>query len=177
MRLHMMKALAPAMALFCGLGGPASAEESDRRGYLGSHVPAPVGALELKAASGYTQGFGNIAPGRDLDRVGGAGIGVGADLDYRLTPAWSVGVEGQYQAISGKDNTSARGVTANMGATYHLAPVLRGDPWVRLGTGYRWVWENDVGGVSGMNTLRHGFAPESRPRGPQISGPESQGEI
>jgi peptidoglycan-associated lipoprotein len=42
--------------------------------------------------------------------------------------------------------------------TYHFDPVLRGDPWLRLGTGYRMLWENDpVGSAAGTSVMRHGF--------------------
>jgi outer membrane protein OmpA-like peptidoglycan-associated protein len=55
------------------------------------------------------------------------------------------------------ENSSSRGLAANLGATYHFEPVVRGDPWLRLGTGYRMVWENDPTGASGATVLRHGF--------------------
>ncbi len=135
-----------------------SAYGQDRNeSYLAQHVRAPSDALELKVGSGYTQGFGNIAPGRAMDRVGGPGIGVGIEADYRLSRPWSIGVEGQYQELTNMENASSRGIAANLGATYHFEPVLRGDPWARLGSGYRMIWEVDPTGSPGVINLHHGF--------------------
>jgi outer membrane protein OmpA-like peptidoglycan-associated protein len=139
----------------------ASAQES-RRSWLTQPLDAPNQALELRIGSGYTQPFGNIAPGRGFPEVAGAGLGVTGDVDYRLNPHWSLGFEGQFQQLTSEQNASARGFAANFGATYHFAPTVRGDPWLRLGAGYRFFWENDVVGVPGVTTqgvsyLRHGF--------------------
>jgi outer membrane protein OmpA-like peptidoglycan-associated protein len=130
-------------------------ERSDS--YLAQHVRAPREALELKVGAGYTEGFGMIAPGRTFADVTGAGIGVSADIDYRLSHPWSLGVEGQYQEFSKEQNSSARGLAANLGVTHHFDPVLRGDPWLRLGTGYRLLWENNPSGAQGITVMRHGF--------------------
>jgi outer membrane protein OmpA-like peptidoglycan-associated protein len=136
---------------------PSTAARAQEESYLRQREPAPSDAFELKAASGYTQGFGSLAPGRDVNKVAGAGLGVGAELDYRMTREWSLGVEGQYQGYTGVNNSSAWGFNANIGPTYHMAPVYRGDPWVRLGTGYRGVWEKGAAGVPGADISRHGF--------------------
>jgi peptidoglycan-associated lipoprotein len=34
---------------------------------------------------------------------------------------------------------------------------LRGDPWLRLGTGYRLLWETNPSGAQGITVMRHGF--------------------
>ncbi len=125
--------------------------------YMEQHVRAPSDAFELKVGTGYTQGFGNVAPGRPIDDVAGAGIGASADVDYRINIPWSIGVEGQYQEFSSAQNTSSRGLAVNLGATYHFMPVLHGDPWLRFGTGYRFVWENDPVGAPNLSVLRHGL--------------------
>ncbi len=136
----------------------ATAQAQERReSYLQEHVRAPSNALELRIGTAYTQGFGNVAPATSVDRVAGAGFGVGLDVDYRMDHNWSFGVEGQYQEFQAGQSSSSRGMVANLGATYHFLPVLRGDPWLRLGTGYRWLWENDPVGASGITVLRHGF--------------------
>src|SRR4051812_12716490 len=124
---------------------------------LTAPVAAPENALELKLGTGYTQGFGNLAPGRAMPRVAGAGLGGSLDIDYRMSRRWSLGVEGQYQEFSSHDNTGARGLAGNIGATYHFSPIRRGDPFVRLGTGYRMLWETKPGFVEGQTTMRHGF--------------------
>jgi outer membrane protein OmpA-like peptidoglycan-associated protein len=145
--------LGSSLALFAA---PASAQERSES-YLSQHLRAPSNALELKIGTGYTQGFGNAGPSRPLQDLGGAGLGASLDVDYRLSRPWSVGVESQYQELTDKDNTSARGLAFNAGATYHLDPLVRGDPWVRVGTGYRLLWENDPSGARGLTVLRHGF--------------------
>jgi len=137
----------------------ASAQETET--YLSEHLRAPGNALEIKVADGYTQGFGNLAPGRGLPSVLGAGNAVSADLDYRLTPVWSVGVEGQYQSFSPELNSKVQGAALNFGATYHFSPVMRGDPWLRIGTGYRWLWEYDPPGLGGLWVDRHGIEAAS----------------
>ncbi len=120
-------------------------------------VRAPSNALELKVGTGYTQGFGSVAPTREMGEVAGAGIGVSADIDYRIDPRWSFGLEGQYQEFTAQQNSAARGLAGTLGATYHFAPVDRGDPFLRLGTGYRFLWEVDPPGFAGTSVLRHGF--------------------
>ena len=125
--------------------------------YFADRIAAPSHALELKVGTGYTQGLGNIATGRGIPSVAGAGLGANLDIDYRLNQRWSIGIEGQYQEFNHEENTSVRGLVGNVGATYHFAPTLRGDPWIRLGTGYRMVWENDPTGAPGTTPLRHGF--------------------
>lgn len=124
---------------------------------LGSPVQAPSNALELKVGAGYTQGFGRTAPTRTLPEVGGAGGAIGAEIDYRINPKWSVGVESQYYDLANSENTSARGLVGNLGATYHFLPSQFGDPFARLGTGYRFLWENEPNGVTNTTVLRHGF--------------------
>jgi len=152
---HIIAVFGGALGLVSVLGTVARAQEQE--GYLTQHVPAPSDALELKVGTGYTQGFGMTAPGRSLPSVAGAGLGVSADVDYRLTPLWSFGGEAQYQEFTSEQNSSARGLAANLGATYHFDPNVRGDPWLRLGAGYRLLWENDPSGVSGVTVVRHGF--------------------
>jgi outer membrane protein OmpA-like peptidoglycan-associated protein/outer membrane protein W len=144
-------------ALVTTIGTTAAAQERNEP-YLAQHVRAPSDALELRIGTGYTQGFGNVAPGRSISNMSGAGVGVGVDVDYRLSRPWSIGLEAQYQELSAEQNSSARGLAANLGVTYHFDPVLRGDPWMRLGTGYRLLWENDpVESAAGTTLLRHGF--------------------
>jgi len=138
--------------------GPQLAPELGVEGdYFKKGIPAPNRALELKIGSGYTQGIGMILPGTGMPSIAGPGIGVNADLDYRSTPHTSVGVAGQYQEFqNGRQNSAARGLAGTLGVTYHASPMLRGDPWARLGVGYRMLWSVDpVAG--GPTTLIHGF--------------------
>ena len=145
-----------ALALASALSPSARAQEADT--YLRERVAAPSDALELKVGTAYTQGFGNIAPARRLSDSGGPGFGASVDVDYRVDPTWSVGVEGQYQAFGTERNSSAQGFSTNLGATAHFSPTYRGDPWARLGTGYRLYWESNPSDVAGGGTvLRQGF--------------------
>ena len=125
--------------------------------YLAQHLRAPSQALELKVGTGYTQGIGMLTPTRTISNASGAGIGASLDIDYRIDHRWSIGGEGQYQEFQSAQNSSARGLAFNAGATYHFDPVLRGDPWVRLGTGYRLFYENDPTDQPGVTWTRHGF--------------------
>ena len=161
MRYITVVGLGGTLAVASTLAAVASAQESGKN-YRTGRLDAPSQAFELRVGTGYTQGFGNIAPSRSIPDVAGAGIGASADLDYRMNPHWSVGVEAQYQELTSEQNLSARGLAANIGATYHFAPMFRGDPWLRLGTGYRILWDNNVQGTSGAVTqgvsyVRHGF--------------------
>ena len=135
---------------------PAYTHPDIAESYYKGSLPAPQQAFELRVASGYTQGFGNIVPNRTIHSVAGAGIGAGADIDYRVSPHFSFGVGGQYQQFMAENNSASRGVVGNLGFTVHGAPYLRGDPWLRLAAGYRLLWDvNPVGG--GPTVLTHGF--------------------
>ncbi|SRR5579883_509870 len=133
-------------------GRSASAQEQT---YAQKGIPAPTNALELKVGTEYTQGFGMIAPGQSIGDTAGPGFGVHVDADYRAAPAWSLGLQGEYQEFATERDTAARGFVGNLGVTAHLAPYVRGDPWLRLATGYRFLWQVDPPGAP--TTLLHGF--------------------
>jgi hypothetical protein len=122
------------------LAPSADAQES----YLRSPVPPPSRAVELQMSAGYTQGFGNIFPNHGINDVAGAGLGLTAALGYRFTPLVSLEAEGQYQAFVSENFGTSQGLDLNVGVTLHGAPYRRGDPWLRLGTGYRWLWLSDA---------------------------------
>jgi hypothetical protein len=109
--------------------------------YVQQAVAAPANALELKLGTGYTEGFGRIAPSQSIPDVAGGGLGVDVDVDYRVDPRWSLGIQGEYQEFTNEVDMAARGLASNVGFTYHALPQLRGDPWLRLGTGYRLLWQ------------------------------------
>jgi hypothetical protein len=135
-------ALLTAGALAWGTSAHAQEERYFHRG-----VSAPSDAFELGVGTGYTQGFGLIQPARDIPSVAGAGIGVDVNLAYRVNPVWSLGVQGEYQEFASELNTAARGLAGNVGVTMHAAPVHRGDPWLRIATGYRGLWSVNPPGV------------------------------
>jgi hypothetical protein len=149
-----------ALALFgsvaLGLCGVTALESSAgaQESYFRSPVPAPSRAFELQLSGGYTQGFGSIFPNHSITDVAGAGLGLTAAVGYRYNPHVSFEVEGQYQAYSSENAGTAQGLDLNVGVTLHGAPYRRGDPFLRLATGYRWLWLNDtVTGPLGFNTL------------------------
>ncbi len=112
--------------------------------YFRSSVPAPSRSVELQMSAGYTQGFGNIFPNQGIGDVAGAGLGLTAAIGYRFTPLVSLDFEGQYQAFISEDFGTSQGLDINAGVTLHGAPYRRGDPWLRLATGYRWLWLNNA---------------------------------
>jgi hypothetical protein len=144
-------------AVLWGVGDLAwgSAAHAQEKPYLQQSVPAPVHAFELQEGGGYTQGFGLIMPGVGIPSVAGAGVSGYVGLGYRVNPLWSVGVQGEYQQFAGENNELARGFLGNVGVTLHAAPMTRGDPWMRVATGYRGLWSVNPPGMP--TTLIHGF--------------------
>ncbi len=136
---------------------PSASAQEQQEAYVKQVVPAPSNSFELKFGAGYTQGFGNIAPGSSILSVAGAGIGVSADFDYRIDPALSFGLESQYQEFTTENNSGSRGLDLNLGVTYHVSPEQRGDPFLRLGTGYRMLWDVDHIGAPNSTSMYHGF--------------------
>jgi outer membrane protein OmpA-like peptidoglycan-associated protein len=157
---HTSTTIVAVLAVTSTLCATARAQEQERgMAYPKGHVPAPSNAFELRLGTGYTQGFGNLAPGRGIDHVAGAGIGANADFDYRMNPFSSFGIEAQYQEFNDAENYSSRGLVGNIGPTFHFRPIFRGDPWLRVATGYRLLWENTPLGIQNLSVLRHGFEP------------------
>jgi hypothetical protein len=143
-----------ALAALCALA-PASRAGAQEAPYLDRPLLPPSGALELRAGMGYTQGFGMVAPRRGVADVAGPGATVDLAADYRATPLWSLGLGCSFQEFSSALNTGARGVAADAGVTLHAAPALRGDPWLRVGAGYRLIW--DVNPPATISTARQGL--------------------
>lgn len=120
-------------------------------------LPAPSNAFEVKFASGYTQGLGHIAPGTHVVNVAGAGLAIAVDFDYRINPFFSLGVESQFQEFVTENNEGSRGLAANIGVTGHAAPLSRIDPFLRLGTGYRLLWDTQPTVAPNQTLVYHGF--------------------
>ncbi len=143
------------LALACTLFWSLSARAQQEGPYSKPLLAAPSNALELTVGTGYTQGLGMISPRRAVVDVAGPGVSVDAGADYRLNPTWSVGIQGEYQEFRSVQNFGARGFGSNLGVTLHVWPVLREDPWLRVGGGYRLLW--DVRPPGTATALRHGF--------------------
>jgi hypothetical protein len=132
-----------------------AAARAQEAGYFQQGVAAPSNALELALSAGYTQGFGMASPDKSIADIAGPGIGIDVDVGYRATPAWAIGLQAEYAQFQSAFNTAARGVVGNVGVTYHAAPHLRGDPSVRIASGYRLLW--DVSPLAFPTTVRDGF--------------------
>jgi hypothetical protein len=141
-----------AAAVFAGSEATAGAQEVVN---WQRQLPAPVDSLELKVGTGYTQGFGMILPHVGIPHVAGAGVGVNAEADFRQSPYWSWGIQGQYQELGSQDNRGTRGVVGNIGVTAHGSPYSATDPWARLGAGYRLLWLVDP--PNEPTLMIHGF--------------------
>jgi outer membrane protein OmpA-like peptidoglycan-associated protein len=132
-----------------------TAQPEEGGGFFNQHLDAPSQAFEMSMRTGYTQGFGSLHEGANFNDVIGPGFALDFGLAYRINPRWSVGAFGQYQEFEAKRTASARGMLAGFAAAYHFTPYKRADPWVQLGTGYRFLWENT--GDSRTNIFTHGF--------------------
>jgi hypothetical protein len=107
-------------------------------------------AFEVQLSTGYTQGFGNLARGVSIDDVAGGGLGLTAAVGYRASPRFSAEIEGQYQQYSPETSNTANGFNANVGVTFHASPESRGDPWLRLATGWRAIAQHTPSGPVGF---------------------------
>lgn len=138
------------------LASSASAQQtSEKKTYFDQRVAAPSSAVELTLGSGYTQPLGSLERNVGMPTIGLQGIGFDLGLAYRLDPHWAIGAGGQYHEIFGPNARGVRGVTAGVDASYHVNPQARLDPWLQVGTGYRFLWVDHT--KPAPNTLDHGF--------------------
>jgi hypothetical protein len=133
---------AAAVAMGAALWGSTAFAQAERPGV--SVMPAPAKTLEAQAGTGYTQGFGSIGPATPIAEVAGPGIAFTADIGYRLAPRWSLEVEGQYQQFAAENGTASNGLDVNIGTTLHARPQHRTDPWLRIGSGVRSLWQHNA---------------------------------
>lgn len=148
---HVIAVLAGCL-LSVATGTGARAQQSEVPPRSSQSSPKP---FEVEAGAGYVLGLGTIAPHQSYDGVPGSGFGITAGFDYRVSWRWAVGIQGQYYDFSTDPSSPARGLAANLGATWHFNRAYRADPWLRVGTGYRLLWEGDS--PTGAMVLRHGF--------------------
>ena len=119
----------------------------------------PIQAFEINGSIGYTQGFGEIVDGLNVNKVITEGLGTELGLGYRIDPHWSVGAYGQYNQFSAERSDQARGLTAGLQVTYHILPFEHWDPWLQFGTGYRILWEQPANDSGLPTVMTHGFEP------------------
>ncbi len=147
-----------AIALALASASQASAQNAQpvgEKGYADQPLAAPVKGLELVVGTGYTQGFGSLQKGVDMDSVATPGIAVDLGVGYRIDAHWALSIAGEYQELTAIRATGARGFTAGVAAAYHFSPYTRMDPWVQLATGYRFLWETQAEPQPSL--LSHGF--------------------
>jgi hypothetical protein len=143
-------------SLVLAASATALAQEETSGGYWGQRVDAPRNAAEITIGTGYTQPFGLVRQGVNLQDVATAGAGVEAGLGWRIDPRWMVGGTLQYNELTSQvaGASGVRGGSGTVDGTFHFLPYDRADPWVKLGTGYRMMWTvND----QHPNVLTHGF--------------------
>jgi len=142
----------------CLVCANAWAQGAEQPSYWVSETRAPREAFELTVGTAYTQGFGMISGETSVPDIAKPGIGFDLGLGYRISPRFSVGVEGQYQEFSGgntlTDRDSARGLSLGINGAIHFMPYQPLDPWVKVATGYRFLWEQHD---FAPNVMHHGF--------------------
>ena len=101
-------------------------------------------------------------------RLAGAGIGFGGQYLYHLTPAFGVGVEGDYDAYGPHKWSFSRGIV-NEDSSYHswdaqavgryvFIPDQPINPYIIVGAGVGQVIEKFTASVSGMSAMAGGSA-------------------
>ncbi len=157
-------AVASALSATVGITSAASAQTMTaptpvpargERSYFAEPVAAPRNAFELTVGTGYTQGFGSLRQGVGMTNVVTPGLAVDVGAGYRFSPRWGVTATAQFQELTAERADMARGMTGGIASTLHLAPHLRSDPWLQLGSGYRILWERDT--IGGGDLTTHGF--------------------
>jgi hypothetical protein len=144
-----------ASVLACFASKPAFAQESiSERGYtyLRQTVRAPSNAFEIGVDTGFVQGFGNLYGTKAVSEVAGPGGNVGISLGWRATPLFGFGWHGGLQDYARRGDlpsgTGVRGLTTSVEFNFHLAPYMRVDPWLGVGTGYRNITESPPGPIA-----------------------------
>lgn len=133
-----------------------TAQAQESGAYFDRTLAAPRNAFEMTLSTGYTQPLGLVQRGNNIHDLGTAGGGVEFGAGWRMTPRFMLGGAVQYYDLTTGSNagTAVRGGVGGLDGTYHFMPFERLDPWVKLGVGYRLLWN-----VSDTqpNTMYHGF--------------------
>jgi hypothetical protein len=122
-------------------------------------LPAADRSVELTVATGYAQGFGDVATGQpSLTDVGQAGGAVQVGVGYRLVPRLTLGLYGSGATFARGDradgSSNLYSATAGAQADWHFIPSgSQIDPWVSLGTGWRGYWVHADQGTTSIQGL------------------------
>jgi hypothetical protein len=152
-------AVASGSVLFAGAASAQSEGGAAAPGEQRSSEVAPAArAVELTIATGYAQGFGNVASGQpSLTDVGLAGGAVEVGAGYRFVPQLSLGVYGSGAMFGRGDsvdkNANLYSATAGVEAGWHFLPARSIDPWISLGTGWRGYWVSADRGTTSQHGL------------------------
>ena len=159
MRTSMMVGFA-VTALLLSSAAFAQEEKADSS----ARLTAPNRALEISGATGYGQGFGNVAQGRTagLNDLSRGSLTSQLAVGYRLNPQLLIGGYGEFGRYARGDSaprdSSVFSAAAGAQAQYHFMPFNRIDPWVGLGAGWRgyWVAQDDAGthSMHGIDIVR-----------------------
>lgn len=126
-----------------------------------SGARAPSRAFEITAGMSGTAGFGRAGQQRitDIGDIADAGLELDLSLGARVNPYFSAELAGSYQWYRAGGQldygATARGMSGDAGGTFHFAPFTYLDPWLRVATGYRAIYE--VSGPGRADPLVHGF--------------------
>jgi opacity protein-like surface antigen len=122
-------------------------------------LDAPKKSLELGVGVGYSQGTGQIVGTgervSDVARSGGEAV---VDIGYRFNERWMLGGYTSFgyfrSAATASDELTVRGVTAGAQGQYHFRPMMRWDPYIGFGMGYRGIFASPN---DGPVAARHGI--------------------
>lgn len=143
------------IGLVLAFGAQARAQE--QREKPAEKLETPTHALEFYGTTAYTQGFGSLQSGVDMQRVITPGFATDLGAGYRFDPHWAAFITGQYAEFDAVRANAARGLVVGGAFAYHFLPFDKVDPWVQLGAGYRFLWESNIAPTPDL--LTHGFEP------------------
>jgi hypothetical protein len=156
---YILVAIPGVLSVFAASSAYAQGQEAPAGGGIFyAEMPPVSNALELGVATGYTQGVGDIARGRRIQDLAGAGGSIEIDVGYRLSPQFMVGLYGSgalyTKGDSLVDGTNVSSMTAGVQANYHFRTSYTIDPWVGLGAGWHGLWLSpDVGKSTSIQGL------------------------
>ena len=138
----------------------AHAEGKDEAQESKTSTTAPIkDAVELTIATGYSQGFGDIASKKpSLGDLGKAGGGIQGGVGYRVLPQLTLGLYGSWSMYGRGDQADPTGhvysSTAGVQADWHFMPASHElDPWISLGSGWRGYWMTADRGTTSMHGM------------------------